>query len=134
LIAGSCNVTLPAGYTVAPAIIGLTPVGLASSGSLRVATVTTTVATISSTDSADTRTFNGWAYGAPTGSAGVSTLISLYEKHPLWQIVTGTPAASPVAPATPTGYEAFAKIAVAANATTLTTGDITGLFHTITAL
>lgn len=40
------------------------------------------------------------------------------------QIVTGTPASSPSAPATPSNSIALAQITVAANATTLTSGNI----------
>ena len=43
----------------------------------------------------------------------------------IFQVVAGTPAGSPVAPATPANSISLATIAVAANATQINTGDIT---------
>jgi hypothetical protein len=42
-------------------------------------------------------------------------------------VVTGTPAASPVAPAVPSNAIALAQVAVAANATSITSGNVTNL-------
>ncbi|MHB1702422.1 MAG: hypothetical protein ACYCSN_20270, partial [Acidobacteriaceae bacterium] len=55
--------------------------------------------------------------------AGINTSTSPYT--PTIEVVTGTPAASPVAPVTPSGYIALAQIAVAANATSISNANIT---------
>ena len=46
------------------------------------------------------------------------------------QVVHGTPSSSPVAPAIPSGWWGLAQIAVAANATTISSSDITDLSST----
>lgn len=134
LSGGAATVELPSGYTVAPVIAGLAVVGADSTAEVTVASVSTTQAVFQSSDSADARSFAFLVYGNPTGSTGTATTINLYENRPEWQIVTGTPAASPVAPGAPNGCEAFAEVLVPANATSITTGDITILFSTLPSL
>jgi hypothetical protein len=46
-------------------------------------------------------------------------------------VVTGTPAGSPTVPATPANSVVLAQIAVAANATTITNGNITDVRTTV---
>jgi hypothetical protein len=50
----------------------------------------------------------------------------------IFNVVAGTPAGSPVAPATPANSIALATVAVAANASTITTSDITDVRVTTT--
>jgi len=50
----------------------------------------------------------------------------------IFNVVAGTPAGSPVAPATPANSIALATVAVAANASTITTADITDVRVTTT--
>lgn len=47
------------------------------------------------------------------------------NNQPVLQVITGTPAASPVAPSAPASSVVLAQIAVAANATSIVTGNIT---------
>jgi hypothetical protein len=129
LVAGTQTIGLPVTYPTAPVVNGLVAVG-AGAGVLSATTSTTTI-TITSSNGSDVRAWNAQVYGAPTGSVGVSTVITLFENHPVWEVVTGTPGSSPTAPATPSGYEAFALVNVAANQTTLTSANITILFPTM---
>lgn len=77
----------------------------------------TYVATISTADTVNPRidlivaTVNDQGYSGTTNNI-------------VFQVVTGVPAASPVVPSTPSNSVALAQVAVAANATTVTTANI----------
>jgi len=57
--------------------------------------------------------------------AGVDTTVT--PNNPTIKVITGTPAATPAAPAIPAGYIGLAEVAVAANATTISTSNITDI-------
>jgi hypothetical protein len=138
LAAGTSGViNLPAGYTIGnlPKIVGLTPIGAGGNTlNVRAGYPTATQVIIDSTNGADVRAFVFDVVGTPTGYAGTPTEKTLYENQPEWEIIPGVPAAVPVAPATPAGWEAFAQILVPAGAAAIAQGNITTLFQTITRL
>lgn len=123
LVAGTATVALPTGYTSAPAIIGVTPIGYGI-GKVDVASVTTSQVVFQSSDSTDARDLSFQVSGNPTGSTGISTSITQKENQPVWTYVQGSSLSQP---ATPAGYEAFATVLVPASATSIVSNDITYL-------
>ncbi len=134
LVAGTATVPLLTGYTVAPKIIGPFPIGVDSTANIHLVSVSTTQAVFSSDDSADTRSFSFLVAGTPTGSLGVSTSIPLYENQPAWAYVQNTSGTPLVAPAPPSGYDAYATVYVHASETSISSGDIAYLFPQIPPL
>lgn len=97
------------------AIVGTTQANMGTYVAFNDATVTLTIATADPTNPRIDRivlTVNDAYY---TGSTNNAVL----------QVVTGTPAGSPVAPATPANSISLATVAVGAAALSITTGDIT---------
>jgi hypothetical protein len=137
LVSGAATVGLPAGYTVAPRIVGPFPVGIDSTADLRLVSVSTTQAIFQSDDNTDTRAFAFLVAGVapdPTGNSGVPTTLYLQENRPAWIYVQNTSGTPLVAPPAPSGYDQYATVYVHANETSISGGDITYLFPQLPAL
>jgi hypothetical protein len=131
LVAGTATISLGATYSVAPACFP-SPQGSDSSAVVNVTSVSDTDVTVTSSDSADTRTVQVFVFGDPDGSTGTPTTIYLEQNTAAFSYVTGTPGSG--TPAPPSGYESFATVSVTAGTTSITAADIDILFPQIPAL
>jgi len=131
LASGTATIALPSGYTIAPTITGITPIGLDVNGKVDLVSVNTSQAVFQSSDSNDSRQFAFNVTGTPTGYAGIPTTITQQENRPAWAYVEGT---NTTPPSPPSGYDAFATIYVHAFETSISSNDITYLFPKLPAL